>query len=367
MNAVFFRNCLAVSVLALFTLAARAQDITVQELERKLQQRDNTIIELLDRVEALEQRVGVRRQTKQPDESLEQDNAPPSKADITQSPGAVVVEEGAAERALERSLTRAGVLLLPTGVLEIEPGLIYSRQEDTSPDFVTADDQILPSETELKVMSLTADLALRLGLPWDSQLEVGLPYRWSEVESVTNVGFVPIDSSKRSDNGLGDLRVGLAKTLLREGLWRPDVVGRFTWDTDSGETGGFEEFRTSLSALKRQDPLTFVGGLSYEYTSRDGEIKPGVATSVNFGSYIALSPETSLNFIFSATHQNETEQSGSKIDGSDRDFGTLVIGGSTLLGPGTLLHFSVGVGLTDDAEDFTVSMSLPIRLDGRLF
>jgi hypothetical protein len=367
MNAEFFRNCLAVWVLALFTLAAQAQDMPVQELERRLQQRDNTIIELLDRVEALEKRVGVRRQAKQPDEYLEQDIAPPSKADIAQSPGAVVVEEGAAERALERSLTRAGVLLLPTGVLEIEPGIIYSRREDTSPGFVTSDNQILPSETELNAMSLTADLALRLGLPWDSQLEVGLPYRWREVESVTNIGFVPTDSTKRSDNGFGDLRVGFAKTLLREGLWRPDIVGRFTWDTDSGETGGFEEFRTSLSALKRQDPLTFVGGLSYEYTSRDGEIKPGAATSVNFGSYIALSSETSLNFIFSATHQNETEQSGREIDGSGRDFGTLVIGGSTLLAPGTLFHFSVGVGLTDDAEDFTVSMSLPIRLDGRLF
>lgn len=367
MNTEFFKHWLVVWILALFPLAAQAQETPVQELERRLQQRDSTIIELLDRVEALEQRVGVRRQTKESDESLQQDIAPPSEADNAQSPGAVVVEEGAAERALERSLTRAGVLLLPTGVLEIEPGLIYSQREDTSPGFVTSDNQILPSETELKAKSLTADLALRLGLPWDSQLEVGLPYRWREVESVTKIGFVPTDSSKRSDNGLGDLRVGFAKTLLREGLWRPDVVGRFTWDTDSGETDGFEEFRTSLSALKRQDPLTFVGGLSYEYTSRDDEIKPGAATSVNFGSYIALSPETSLNFIFSATHQNETEQSGRKIDGSDRDFGTLVVGGSTLLAPGTLFHFSVGVGLTDDAEDFTVSMSLPVRLDGRFF
>lgn len=367
MNTEFFKHCLAVWILALFPLAAQAQETPVQELERRLQRRDSTIIELLDRVEALEKRVGVRRQTKEPDESQEQDIAPPSEADNAQSPGAVVVEEGAAERALERSLTRAGVLLLPAGVLEIEPGLIYSQREDTSPGFVTSDNQILPSETELKAKSLTADLALRLGLPWDSQLEVGLPYRWREVESVTKIGFVPTGSSKRSDNGLGDLRVGFAKTLLREGLWRPDVVGRFTWDTDSGETDGFEEFRTSLSALKRQDPLTFVGGLSYEYTSRDDEIKPGAATSVNFGSYIALSPETSLNFIFSATHQNETEQSGRKIDGSDRDFGTLVVGGSTLLAPGTLFHFSVGVGLTDDAEDFTVSMSLPVRLDGRFF
>jgi len=40
-----------------------------------------------------------------------------------------------------------------------------------------------------------------------------------------------------------------------------------------------------------------------------------------------------------------------------------VIGGSTLVVPGTLLNLSVGVGLTDDSNDFTVTLSLPSRLD----
>ena len=56
------RRCLvALAVLAstLMPLAAQAQDARIQELERKLQERDKVILELLDRVEALERRVGI--------------------------------------------------------------------------------------------------------------------------------------------------------------------------------------------------------------------------------------------------------------------------------------------------------------------
>ena len=367
MNREHFKISLAVLVLASFTIAAQAQETPILELERKIQQRDNAIIELLERVEALEQRVGVRRQTTEPNETSEQDIAPGTEIEITQSPGAVVIEEGAAERALERSLTRAGALLLPSGVLEIEPGFTYSRREDTSPGFVTIDGNTFVSEIERNTNSLTANLAIRLGLPWDSQLEFGLPYRWRDVEFGTNFNFEPTGTTEQSAEGLGDLRVGFAKTLFREGLWRPDLVGRFTWDTDTGETGGFDELRGSLTAIKRQDPVTFIGGMSYEHTFRKGQIKPGSSISVNFGTYIALSPETSLRFIFVGTHQNETELSGQMIAGSDRNIASFVLGGSTLLAPGTLLHFSTGIGLTNDADDFSIMLSLPIRLDGRLF
>lgn len=350
--------------LFLFAVAAHAEETTIPELELKLQQRDNSIIELLERVEALEQRVGVRRQASEAEEEQE---VPVANTDAVQSPGAVVVEEGAAERALERSLTREGALLLPSGVLEIEPGFGYSRKEDSSPGFVTIGTTTVVAEIERNSTTLSRSLALRLGLPWDSQLEISLPYRKRDVEFVTNVSFTPTDVAKQSDQGLGDWRVGFAKTLLREDLWLPDLVGRVTLDTDSGDTGGFEEIRGSLSATKRQDPLTFVGGLSYERSSSDGQIKPGTATSFNFGTYIALSPETSMSFLFAATSQNETTSSGVEIAGSDRDIGVFVIGGSTLLARGTLLHFSTTIGLTDDAEDLTLMLSLPIRLDSRLF
>jgi len=214
-----------------------------------------------------------------------------------------------------------------------------------------------------------------LGLPWDSQLEIGLPYRWVEVESVNKIGFVSTESTSQSGAAFGDVRVGLAKTLLREGLWRPNLVGRFTWDTNSGKLsenglalgGGFNEFRGSLTAIKTQDPMVFVGGLSYEHSIEEEQFKPGPTISANFGSFIALSPETSIRFLLSGAYQDESKLYGKKIIGSDRTIVSFVIGGSTLIAPGTLLNISVGFGLTDDADDFTITLSLPFRLNRRLY
>jgi len=165
------------------------------------------------------------------------------------------------------------------------------------------------------------------------------------------------------------VRITYAKTLLSEDTTYPDVIGRLTWDTDTGEIsdngvslgGGFHEVQASLSFIKREDPVVFVGGLSYEYTFEENEIQPGASIAANVGSYIALSPQTSLNLVLALAYQDETKFAGSAIAGSDRVIGTLIIGGSTLIGRGTLLNLSVGVGLTDDADDFSLSVSLPIR------
>jgi hypothetical protein len=373
MKKMCLRFSLAGFMLILFTAAAQAQDTSAQELERNLQERDKVIMELLERVETLERRFGVQR------EAVDSTDVPTTERDLAEgsdrAPGVVVVEEGAAERALERSLTRAGALLLPSGVLEVEPRFTYARQEESTPTLVTSGSEFFAGELERNADNLTANLGLRMGLPWDSQLEIGIPYRMRKVESVTSVGFAPIDTSSQSGTGTGDVRVGLAKTLLRESLLSPDLIGRVTWDTDTGETqdngvslgGGFREVQGSLTAIRREDPVVFVGGLSYEHTYEKNQIQPGPTVSANFGSYIALSPGTSLSFFLSTAHQSETELSGTKIDGSGRTIGTFAVGGSTLLAPGTLLNLSLGIGLTDDADDFSISLSLPIRFGNPLF
>jgi hypothetical protein len=377
---------LVAAVLILLSLqgAARAQtqnrNARVQELERRLEQRDQVIRELLQRVEVLEQRLGIDHHAAAPGDEAAEPSPPrraraAGQATAEGAPGTVVVDERSAERALERSLTQEGALLLSTGVLEIEPGFSYARREDGSPSIVTSGNQLQIGETGRNADTLTGDLALRLGLPWDSQLEFGIPYRWRGIESVTRVGFAPTSVSHRSGAALGDVRLGLAKTLLHEGLWRPDLVGRVTWDTATGSRsdngvglgGGFNELRGSLTAIKRQDPLVFIGGLSYQYSFQSGRIRPGTTYAANFGSFLALSPETSLHFLLDWAYQGETRLDGSRVAGSDRTFGTFLLGGSTLLARGTLLNFSVGIGLTGDADDWSVSLSLPIRLDRPLF
>jgi len=345
-----------------------------QLLLQRLQQRDQVIFELLERVETLENDLGVKpvrtkkdvlhNSNKQTINTAESDKA-------GNQPGLVVTDERVAERALERSLTLDGALLLPSGIFEIEPQLIYSRREDSTSSFVMSGSSVLASETERNSDSLSANIIFRLGLPGDLQLEIGLPYRWRRVETVTDVNFSPTQASSMSGNGLGDVRISLAKTLLRQESGQPNIIGRLAWDTDSGEIsddgvglgGGFNEVQASLRFIKRQDPVVFVGGLSYTHTFVRDSVQPGVSYAANYGGYLALNPQTSLNLVLSMAYQDETKYAGTRLKGSDRTSATLYIGGSSLIARGTLLNLSLGIGLTRDADDFSVLLSIPIRFE----
>jgi len=358
-------------ILLLATTMVQAEEHQTQDLQRQLEQRDTVILELLERLETLEQELGIQPGKVKPETTSDSLEIPGRvETDNAQAaPGVVIVDESVAERALERSLTRDGALLLASGFFEIEPRVSYVRQEDAVPSFVMAGGNLIASETERNSDSLTADLLFRLGLPGDTQLEIGLPYRWRRNETVTNVNFSPLEASTHTGEGPGDVRIAVAKTLWREAPHSPDVIGRLSWDTDTGGSsdngvslnGGFHEVRGALSFIKREDPVVFVGGLSYEYTFEENAINPGDTLAANIGSYVALSPQTSLNFSLSMAYQEESKLSGSVLEGSDRKIGSLIIGGSTIIGRRTLLNLSLGVGLTEDADDVSVSLSLPMR------
>jgi hypothetical protein len=364
------RSIFSVTVVLLQPVIAVADDSGPDRLQ--LQQRDQVILELLERVESLENQLGVRRlKSEAPADAgtvTQEENA--AQADAAQpAPGRVVVDESMAERALERSLTRAGALLLPSGTWELEPSLVYTRQEDAAPAFVTSSSGVIAAETERNSDSLSAGLLFRFGLPGDAQLEVGFPYHWRRSETTTSVNFSPVDSTSRTGSAAGDVRIALAKTLLRESSGQPDVIGRLNWDTGSGKTsdngvslgGGYTALSAGLTFIKRQDPVVFVSGLSYQHTNERDALQPGDSLAASIGGYLALNPQTSMNISLVLAYQQKTRLAGAVVPGSERVIGTLYIGGSSLLARGTLLNLAVGVGLTDDANDLSVSLSLPMR------
>lgn len=284
-------------------------------------------------------------------------------------PGQVRVTEAEAERALERALVQAGGLLLPAGNVELEPSLRYARREDAIPAFFTREGETFLGQTRRNADELTGDLALRIGLPGDSQIELGLPYHWRRVERVQEIGGSPDGTSRRRGAGTGNLRVGLAKTLLREVPGRPDLVARLRWDTRSGTArddgvaiaSDFEAARLSFTAIKRQDPLVFLGTLAYAHVFEHDGVQPGAAITPSLGAFLALSPTTSMRFLFSQRFAEEAEVDGEPVAGSAATAATLTLGGSSLLAPGVLLNLSVDMGLTGDADDVGLRLALPIR------
>jgi hypothetical protein len=365
----------------------------IEELREELRRRDAQIAGLLARVEQLERR-GLLSEpdldlvaaggsgasgsapgsspsaSASPVEPEEHQSAEPAVAQA--APGEFEVEEEEIDRALERTLVQTGVLLLPYGKAEVDPSFSYTRWERDSPTFVTEDGTVFVGEQEVRRNEFQTAQSLRLGLPFDAQLEVGVPYRYVDESTVTKVGFGERRESDGSGSGYGDITVGVAKTLLREnGGWWPDIVGRVRWDSDTGKTisgkvptgGGFNEVAGSLSVVKRQDPLAFVGGVSYETTFENNDIKPGDELGFSIGAVLAASPATSLRLGLDQSFVNETRVNGGSIDGSDQTIGTLSIGAASILGPGVLLNGAVDIGLTDDAPDYAVRASLPVQFD----
>lgn len=369
--------------------ATEVSEEVLRELLMKLDERNAVILELQQRVDALERRLataptpatsGASPSTppKGPVVAPQQQAAsapvagtapppPPPQEAAAQpagAPGAFEVDEEAAERALERTLTAAGALLLLPGRAEIEPNFTFIRREDTVPVVIGGPTPV--RDLELRRNDFQFGLDLRVGLPWDTQFEFGLPYRYQQRDTV-----VPgVESDSASAHGLGDVRVGLAKTVLREKDGWPDLIARVRWEADTAQTknditlgDGFNRLVGSLTAIKRQDPLAFVGNGFYRKAFSSDELDPGDEIGFSVGVVLAASPETSLQASLLQSFTRETSINGREIPGSDQTSGVLTLGASSILGRGVLLSITGGIGLTSDAPDYFVGISLPIAFN----
>lgn len=280
------------------------------------------------------------------------------------APGTFEVDEDAAQRALERTLTQSGALLLPSGTLELTPSFTYQRSEQAVATLAATSSGTVLANQQNRTNQITGFLDLRTGLPYNTQLEMSLPYTRASTTQVTGLGTATSSSS----NGIGDVTLGVAKTLVREKGWQPDLIGRVIYNFGNGKQedggvqlgGGFRQVQGELVALKRQDPLAFVGSVFYNKSFEKNALTPGDATGFSLGTLLAASPATSLQLKFSQFYRQKLEQNGIKIPGSEQTFGILNLGASSVLSRDTTLITQFGIGLGNDAPKYSFSVLLPI-------
>lgn len=392
--------------------------ISSKELLLKIKERDAVIADLLLRVQTLENnRNGAVTRQKSPvydsqsppaqaaeagaqtakaggqTKTAETEAAPPQSAGAgaqeakagsqtktaeTEAPGEFKVDEQAAQRALERTLAKTGVLLLPSGYLDTDLNFTFTHREDQNlVGFNTQNNSTIAivGAGKLRRNLFAPSLAFRLGLPFETQLEFSLPYQF-----INQSNNAPPNNIKENGSALGDVRIGLAKTLLREDKWWPDLIARVTWNTGSGTastdniaTGaGFESVTGGFSALKRQDPLAFF--LSVDYTTSftkknfnfgangfTSSSNPGDNVGISFGTQLAASADTSLSFALQQLFINNSALDSKTIAGSDRSIALLSIGASSIISRSFFVNLSVGIGLTNDAPDYTTGITISNR------
>jgi hypothetical protein len=313
---------------------------SVEELQRRLADKEAENQQLRQRVEILEREVTPRRigQTRP--------------APVAAVAGADDAEDS--NRALERALVRERGLLLSSGVYEIEPNFIYSHISNDSAAF--------------RRDSFGPGLTLRAGLPWRSQLELALPYVFEQRRS----GIVSTNAS-----GFGDWSIGVSHQLLSERPFVPGLIGAITYQAATGRNtvfesatpvalgSGFDSVQGVLTAVKRVDPLVFFGSYAFTHnfaSNKNGiEVAPGNSNGLRFGTILATSPGTSLRAAFNLTLYDKTKFGGIERPGSDDPSGLLEFGGSAVLTESTALDVLVGAGVTHNAPKYRITVALPIR------
>jgi hypothetical protein len=208
-----------------------------------------------------------------------------------------------------------------------------------------------------------ARLDLRAGMPFETQLELSLPYTYVKSRQVTDFGT----ATEASGSAVGDVRLGVAKTFMREDGWKPDLIGRLSYNVGNGDrqdggialSGGYRQLQTELVAIKRQDPIAFVGSVFFNKSFEKDGIRPGDAVGFSLSSVLAASPATSLQFGFSQIYRQEQKVRGIETPGSEQTYGMFNLGASSVLSRDLTLVTSFGIGLGSDAPEYSFTISLP--------
>ena len=92
----------------------------------------------------------------------------------------------------------------------------FTRREGNVP--LVAGGQVVESRVERNEFEF--GLGMAFGLPFDSQFEFNLPYNVVNQENTVRAGGASLASENEWGHAIGDLSIGLAKTVLREdGNW----------------------------------------------------------------------------------------------------------------------------------------------------
>jgi hypothetical protein len=358
----------AAAVLALiggltFAPPVLAQELTRTDLEAALRQRDQEIAALEKRIAALE--------ADRPAPGAEIKTLPASgeTASATNDAGGE-----AALEALTRGLVQRGALVLPKWGLEVIPSLSYSHSQVQGLVLVETPEGVpTVSDQRQRDDSGEARLTVRLGLPWRSQIEVRAPFDLRAQDSGLGDGT---NVFNREAN-VGDLEVELSHQFLAEKSWWPDVVGAVSWRFPTGQDplrlpvaslasgGGVNTLTGRVTALKSFDPLVVFSTLAYsanfDHHESFGDVHPGDVLDWQMGAILAVNPGTSLSFAFIQDFKGHTSVAGAKIAGSDGVAAVAQVGIDQVLSSRALLDVTLGLGVTRDAPDYQVMVSVPIR------
>jgi hypothetical protein len=325
-----------------------------------------------------------------------------------------------AERARERAPTRSmqDALLQEHAIfdrkLTLENGLNYShydRKQLTLNGFLALDAIFLGNIAieNVKSDSLTYNFAARYGVSPRLTLNLDVPYlarQTAYLKGGAGGSAAAVAEEQTRGNGIGDVSLSANYKLFAETASRPDTVltlavtaptGRAPYGIDwkvlergddkfirfavpqKQPTGnGLWQGNIGVSAVKTMDPAIVFANLGYIHsfprrfgdidtdpqTRSPGEVKLGNSYYFGAGVAFAFNERTSLSLSFSDRLSAKASlRNGNlpwaKVIGSDANAATFNLGVTHALSTHTTLVALLGVGLSPDAPDYSLTFKVP--------
>ena len=306
-------------------------------------------------------------------------------------------------------------VLTPRGRLVLEPSLQYSYSSSSRLSVVGY--TVIPAINvglfdirEVKRSTWTGTLSARYGLSNRTEVEARIPYVYRHDDTISRpfgTGAGQDSLFGASGKAVGDIEFAARHQLNDGGANKPYYIGTLRFKTRTGRdpfevlsdpslptgsgvaagtsglqrelpTGsGFYALQPGLTWLFPSDPAVFFGSVSYLYSfKRDnvvsnttngpvqlGTIQPGGIFGFNFGMGLSINDKASWSVGYDHASVGKTKQNGQFSALSVRtQLGTLLLGYSYRLDAKRSLNLSLGVGVTRDAPDLTLSLRVPYSL-----
>lgn len=262
------------------------------------------------------------------------------------------IGEAPEERDAGDIFLRGQRVLLARGDVVVDVGQFYSRSDSLQLALIDGTVTLATSQQAL----LSTFVVGRVGVLNETEVFAGATFLHQ-----TNRLFVgTTDLARGERNDLGDVSVGVRRTLLREGAGRPDIVATFdavipTGDTPYAVGGG-------LVFVKNIDPVVlFANGGYHRRLRRDlsdgGSIDPGDAVDVSFGYALALNDSLAISTAAAGVFADTLAVDGGttrRVDAFSVRFAL-----TSSLAKGLYIEPSVSIGLSGPNNTFAFGVTLP--------
>ena len=215
--------------------------------------------------------------------------------------------------------------------------------------------------------NVTVGTRVPLVVKYDTQDELSI-YDLGDVSFTTRWQPLPYTPGKISTTLFGSLTTKTGVSPYEIDVQRELSTG-----------SGYYTLSGGASASKVLDPVVIYGSASLSYNIKETglnqvrggrlltSVDPGFGLSTSMGFSYSLSYDISLSASVQLSYSDQTTlhfSDGSQAVAQDQMSGFLSFSLGTRVSEQTIVNTNVGIGLTEDAPDFSVGVSLPLNIAG---